>query len=58
MKYAVIDVYYDEKSQTIVRRRYDKNGLGYMLADACDLMWFTIKQNPDMHYVYIEVIEG
>lgn len=58
MRYAVIDVFYDDTAQTIARKRYDKNGPGYTLGEACDLMWFTIKQNPDTHYAYMVVIEG
>lgn len=57
MKYAIVDVFYDEKSQTIGRNRHDKNGQGYTLGEARDLMRFIIKQNPDTHYPYMEFIE-
>jgi len=56
MRYAVIDVFYDEKSKTMARTRYD-DGDGYTLAEACDLMWFIVKQNPDAHYTYMELLE-
>lgn len=57
MRYAVVDVFYDEKSQTIGRTRHDKNGQGYTHGEACDLMRFIIKQNLDTHYPYTEFIE-
>ena len=57
MKYAVVDVFYDEKSRSIKRIRYDNNGAGYVLSDSCDLMRDLVRGNPDTHYPYLEYIE-
>lgn len=56
MKYAVVDVFYDE-SQTLDSIRYDNAGDGYTLGEACVWMCAIIKHDPDTHYCYLEAIE-
>ena len=57
MKYAVIDVFYDEKLHTIDSRRYDNAGDGYTLSEACVWMCTILKHDPDTHHCYLEVVE-
>lgn len=58
MRFAVIDVFYDEKTQTIDSRRYDNAGDGYTPEEAGVRMGRILKHDPDKHYCYLEVVEG
>lgn len=53
MRYAVIDVFVETETVTIARRQYDNNRTGYSLEEACELVRFITKQNPDTHYPYM-----
>ena len=53
MRYAVIDVYVDLDTMSVARKQYDNNHTGYSLDEACELMKFITKQNPDTHYPYM-----
>lgn len=53
MKYAVIDVFVETETVTIARREYNNGRTGYSLEEACELVRFITKQNPDTHYPYM-----
>ena len=53
MKYAVIDVYVNLETVSVARREYNNGRTGYTLEEACELMRFITKQNPDTHYPYM-----
>lgn len=58
MKYAVIDVFVETGTVTIARREYNNGRTGYSLEEACELVRFITKQNPDTHYPYMVFWEG
>lgn len=55
MRYAVINVFVTSEGK-IGRSRFDKDGMGMTLDEACELMRIIVAENPETHYPYLVLL--